>query len=360
MSSFKWITSARKAGRKFGKWLRGKGKNPSNGVAGISREDCAQLAAMRGRHVVPVREPMLLISQAPRSGGTFLSQLFDGHPHCHAHPGELDICHPDKTTWPRLDLNATADEWWSMLDQPDSRLFFQKGYKKSGLGASEARLPFLLVPSLQRALFAEQLAATPIHCARDVLNCYWTAYFNAWLDNQNLLGTQKEWLTAFTPRLMQREQSVADFFSDYPDGILVSVIRDPLNWYASARRWSPGEYGPIDLALGHWEANAQAMLRNHERFPSQVILLTFEKLLQDTAATVRWLAERLGIQEHPALLTPTFNNQPIKANSSYHVPSAGVLREPMDRFRQDLEGHEIAQIERQALPIFEEVVGRAA
>jgi hypothetical protein len=37
--------------------------------------------------------PLVLISQAQRSGGTLLSQLFDSHPAIAAHPHELSIGH---------------------------------------------------------------------------------------------------------------------------------------------------------------------------------------------------------------------------------------------------------------------------
>ena len=49
------------------------------------------LCRARLEHVVDVREPLVLISQAKRSGGTLLRQLFDGHPEFHAHGHELDI-----------------------------------------------------------------------------------------------------------------------------------------------------------------------------------------------------------------------------------------------------------------------------
>ena len=52
-----------------------------------------QLGRVRTDHVVRVREPMVLVSQIQRSGGTLLSRLFDGHPECHAHPYELKIGH---------------------------------------------------------------------------------------------------------------------------------------------------------------------------------------------------------------------------------------------------------------------------
>jgi hypothetical protein len=54
-------------------------------------------------------------------------------------------------------------------------------------------------------------------------------------------------------------------------------------------------------------------------------------------------------------LTPTFNKQPIKANSSYAVKSAGVLREPANRYENELNRAELAEIERVALPLYHEV-----
>ena len=60
-------------------------------VDGISRADARQLCRMRLRHLRPVTEPLVLISQVQRSGGTLLSQLFDMHPQCHAHPDELAV-----------------------------------------------------------------------------------------------------------------------------------------------------------------------------------------------------------------------------------------------------------------------------
>ena len=56
------------------------------------------------KHVQPVTCPLVLISQIQRSGGSLLSQLFDGHPEVHAHPHELKIGYPKKDTWLRPPL----------------------------------------------------------------------------------------------------------------------------------------------------------------------------------------------------------------------------------------------------------------
>ena len=63
-------------------------------------------------------QPLVLISQVQRSGGTLLSQLFDGPPQVHAHPDELKIGGPRETDWPQLDMRLSPDEGFELLFEP--------------------------------------------------------------------------------------------------------------------------------------------------------------------------------------------------------------------------------------------------
>ena len=102
-------------------------------------------------HIRPVTSPLALVSQVQRSGGTLLSQLFDGHPELHAHPHELKIGYPTKYTWPRLDLNDNPNRWLEILFEGKVLKHFRKGYKKQK-GQDEVFL-FLFLPSVQREIF---------------------------------------------------------------------------------------------------------------------------------------------------------------------------------------------------------------
>src|SRR5262245_51494389 len=73
-----------------------------------------RIAILVRRHAIPVTQPLVLISQIKRSGGTLLSQLFDGHPSCYAHPHELQIG-KSKYQWPKLDLSAHPREIFHYL-----------------------------------------------------------------------------------------------------------------------------------------------------------------------------------------------------------------------------------------------------
>ncbi len=148
--------------------------------------------------LVQVREPLVLISQVQRSGGTLLSQLFDGHPECHAHPGELHIG-PGKSHWPDISTSASRRSLVRRLVRADHARVRREGYSKTTAGARRAGtfdvFPFRFDPELQRAIFLGEGRAR-LH-RREVLDAYMTSYFNAWLDNANLRTGPKRVVTAF-------------------------------------------------------------------------------------------------------------------------------------------------------------------
>jgi hypothetical protein len=313
----------------------------------VCREEYTHLCKMRREKRVEVNQPLVLISQIQRSGGTLLSQLFDGHPQCHAHPYELFIGYPKKMMWPALDLQDSRASWFKTLfEKPVLRSFYQ-GYTKYGKGIEEDLevFPFIFLPSLQKALFNDCAAAKPIQSQRDIFNCYMTSYFNAWLDNQNLYGKQKRLITAFVPRMGMDEENLQRFFTTYSDGKLLSIIRDPKSWWVSARKHKPTVYGELDPAIDLWLSSTEAILAAKKQYGTNVHPLKFEDLVTDTEGTMRLVAAVLGIDFDPCLLTPTFNGFPIKADSSYKVQGYGVIKDPVTRHKQILTDAETARIE---------------
>ena len=301
----------------------------------------------RINHLVPVRQPLALISQIQRSGGSLLTQLLDGHPECHAHPFELKIGHPQEWNWPQLDL-ATPETWFSTLFEKRVVKHFVGGYRKPGTGTRDQVefFPFLFLPRLQKRIFDTCVASWPIARERDILDAYFTSYFNAWLDNHNLYSGPKRVVTGFTPRLNMRRASVEGFLASYPDGTLISIVRDPRAWYASARAQRHAKrYADLEQSIRLWRRSAEAAIDAHDRFGERVLVLTYEQLVGDTEATLRRVAERLGIAESPIMLMPTFNGRPIRANSSFAVARHGILSERIDAYRAVLDPAMVTQIE---------------
>lgn len=280
------------------------------------------------RHIVPITEPVVLISQAGRSGGTLLSQLFDGHPECHAHPYEFRLGGPKRFDWPELDLDQKPEQWFKALFETVSIRLFKEGYRK---GRSEDNeFLFLLLPYLQRAIFINQISSHDTLTKRDVYNAYLTSYFNGWVNNQNIHGPKKI-VTGFCPWTLIDRNNVCSFFEVYPDGYLISLIREPKSWYSSMKRHSK-EFADIPQTMKMWIESAQAMVRNKKEFGDKVCILRFEDLVANTSEAMHFLAEDLlGLMFNDVLLMPTFNKQPIKANTSFKVEQFGVIKDPISR-----------------------------
>jgi hypothetical protein len=316
-------------------------------------DEYAQLCRVRLQTLVRVREPLVVVSEVPRSGGTLLSQLFDGHPECHAHPTELKIGGRKTWRWPALDL-AAPEKWFETLFEKKAATHFLRGYDKSLDRQHEYDVfPFVFLPKLQRLIFEQCVAERPVETERDLLDGYFTSYFNAWLDNQNLYGGPKKVVTAFWPRFIVEEQNVEGLFRAYPDGTLISIVRDPRGWYRSASLWLPKYRDRLGLAIEMWRRSTEAALAASERYGDRVLILSFEDLLREPEATMTLVAARVGISMSPTLLAPTFNGRPIRANSSEPVRRYGVLPDRAERWREDLDPRTVATIEEATGDLYE-------
>jgi Sulfotransferase family len=326
----------------------------------ITDKEITRIHKMRSGHIIPVEQPLFLVSQISRSGGSLMAQLFDGHPECHTHPGELHIGYPKKYNWPDLDLKQKPDKWFEMLFERRLPGYAEEGFVKvprhmrSSYSASQIRYPFLFLPKLQREIF-RKCATQGIRSQRDIINCYMTSYFNAWLDYQDLYRGERKCVFAFTPRLSMYEDSVERFFRDYPDGKMVTIVRDPKTWFVSFVKRKPEERGNITEAMTRWNTSAQAALNNRQRWRNRVILLTFEDLLQDPETTMRHLTQALGLTFDKCLLTPTFQGMPIRANSTFRVEKDGVLDTPLQRAGA-LTPAEVDGIERETSSLYAKVL----
>jgi len=306
-------------------------------------------------HIRPVTCPLALISQIQRSGGSLLSQLFDGHPELHAHPHELKIGYPTKYTWPKLDLRDDPNRWLETLFEYSVLSHFKKGYKKEK--KRDDAFLFLFLPSVQREIFLDYVGSIDSLRLRDVFDGYMTSYFGAWLNNQNSHG-QKRFITAFTARLAMRNENMESFFEIYPDGRLISIIRDPKNWYPSAIRHKPRICRGIRDGLELWKKSAQAMLRNKERYGDRVHILTFEDLITKTRSVMLYLAEVLEIKFEDILLIPTFNKYLIRANTSFEADQNGIINNTLQRYKT-LTREELEFIETNSKDLYGQVLDLA-
>ena len=312
----------------------------------------ALVMRQRAIAIVRVTEPLALITQIGRSGGTLLMRLLDGHPQCHVVPHELGRMVRGLDA-----LVAGRGDPWEELTPPQQEDRFERGFRQSGkrLHGDRSRQPFLLPPIFQRVLFERTVAKNEASTPREVANAYFTAYFNSWLDNGNLRTGPKRWVVGFEPGLPPREA----LRSVYPDGRVISLVRDPWSWYASARRFNPERYPSLEEALAQWAEATESSLAWHEEEPDRIVIVSFRDLLAAPEATMRSLAAWLGIDFVPTMREPTFNGLPIAPNSSFRPADAPVSTEPLERGRRELSAEDSALVDARAAELYERALGVA-
>ena len=217
--------------------------------------------------------------------------------------------------------------------------------------------PFLFLPGLQKRIFDQCVAQTRVERERDVLDCYFTSYFNAWLDNQNLYSTPKRVVTAFAPEMNLRRTSRDSLFAAYPDGTLVSIVREPRAWYASARAQG-GRDKDVEVGMERWRRNVERTLEAIELYGDRAVALTYEDLVLETEPTMMRLADRIGISMSPSLLEPTFNGRPIRANSLEQV-GHGVVSERIRAYKHTLDAATTARVDELAGDLYERIRDRS-
>ena len=306
------------------------------------------LSRICSEHVSPLTSPLALIVEIKGSGGKLLSQLFDGHPELHVHPHELMIGYPEEHTWPKIDLSGPPARWFEILYEDIVSQYNREGYKEEK--EDEQTFPFVFISSLQREIFLRYVDSVHSKRRRDIFDAYMTSYFGAWLNNQNYYGSKK-FITACMPKLWAIKDDAESFFEVYPDGRLISLVRDPKAWFQSARRMWPDSYVDVGLASSEWSESAQTMLWNRERYGDRVCLIQLEDLIGKTEKVMRFLAESLGIEFADILLTPTFNKFPVKASINFNAKDQNIEHSLLSTEKTVTE-HELGTIGRQTSEIY--------
>jgi hypothetical protein len=230
------------------------------------------------------------------------------------------IGYPERHVWPKIDLDNRPERWFETLFEDMVDEYNREGYKRGR--EDKQTFPFVFISSLQREIFLNYLDSIQAITLRDVFDAYMTSYFGAWLSNQNYNGPKKA-VTAFSSNLAMTNENMGFFFEVYPEGRLISLVREPRNWSAARRRHQPTGYGDISLAANKWNESAQAALRNKERYADRVCLIKFEDVVGKTRAVMLYLAEFLGIAFEDILLVPTFNTLPLKIDTSFQGEDHG-------------------------------------
>ena len=111
---------------------------------------------------------------------------------------------------------------------------------------------------------------------------------------------------------MSALEGIDNFSQIYPDGHVIFIARNPLDWLSSATklRKSSRYEGSFDRALLDY-------ISCYENVPESAIVIDFDKLLLEPKSTLTSLCEYIGIEYWPTFETTTANSILVSANSSH-------------------------------------------
>jgi hypothetical protein len=231
----------------------------------------------------------------------------------------MRIGYPTKGTWPRLDLDNTPDYLFATLFHAELAYMACKGYRKTGKAKQEQkRIKFTYSPLEHYENFVKLLPRSP--SAREVLDTYLSTFFQAWQPDTS----DAVYVAGFVPRMAAFPESIARFFCDYPDGRLITILRDPADWFASRRAHTKGgvaRYDHVKSEIDLWNHMARTGLHYRREYGDQrFMLLSFKDLVTDREGTMRRICTWCGIPFDDAMLEQTFDGKPVVPNTNFDDP----------------------------------------
>ena len=137
------------------------------------------------------------------------------------------------------------------------------------------------------------------------------------------------------------DKSLNDFFETCPEGKIMTVIRSPASWYASARVHG---YENVENAMDLWARSARESINLNERWLDAFKKLFFGDLVLDNQKVMEEIARFCGLKWEDTLSQPTFNGFDAPSNSRFES-KLGVDTGVVDRWRTHLGDDEWSYIE---------------
>lgn len=307
-----------------------------------------------------MHQQLLLITQLHRSGGTLFSQLLDGHSKIKAHPHELFIGKPEKWDWPQLkDALSSADQVFSALQEEKiakigkAGLFIKPGSNKA---ATDQGVPFHYDMDVHRAAFKSLFKQAPAMSQRLAIQLYLSSFFQAWPEFRG--SGSERYISCFLPHILLHAESMQRLFLDFPDLLLVSLLRRPDTWISSLVNHIGLDLANVKKTTAHlerWKSSVKTIVALHSNPAIHTFATSYEALVTDTAAEMRRFCQAAGLSFEPILLTPTVGGFPVLPNSSYNRTETGVNQESL-KLRHPLPDPIQALIVDKYLPLYEKSV----
>jgi hypothetical protein len=287
----------------------------------------------------------LVVSGLQRSGTTLVTQLLRNHPQILSYYAELHIGRPNKYYWPNLVNAENSMERFKLLIPRNLAQKFLNINSHENFLFDFARFKKVFLMLEKNIKNINQ---------REILNHFFTAYFNAYLNcNHSNYYDKYKYIVASIPGLTLFENSINSFVKDYPDGKVLVMIRDPLIWWNSARRHSDNLK---NKGLKRYEASLNNTINICDKYPRNIFVVSYDQLIKNSEDSIKLILNNLQLELSDVTNIPS--NFPYYGmdNSTYgHKKTNKIIKNKVNR-KIDIAKDEEQYIIKYIYPIYEKVL----
>lgn len=262
------------------------------------------------RDIISFAQRPIFICGAHRSGTTLVRDLLDGHPALCVLPAEAShfgALEKELASLGPEDRTATVGKHWLLrlvnpLNQPPFWLLGRDN--KTGSPYEAFAHAYRDIASLLHQASAPAPELSAVACA----------YARA-------RGQALDQLAGWVEKTPGNERYLKRIRREFPRARILHVLRDPdeaaLSYNALLRR-ANADAGSMIAMLWELTHSYRICRRALRSEPSErYLVLRYEMLVADRAAAMRRVARFLGIDDHPALISPLIAGLPTTPNSSH-------------------------------------------
>lgn len=283
-----------------------------------------------------------MLSAFHEMGGNVLQRFLDSHPQCMAYHFESTIA-----TSPSSNMIAGPNHWlaqryaypefgteWSpeecyhaMVDhelKPYLRSRHVSKFKGCGLEIDEKKRLKRFKYHVEELTYKranDYGSGVPVK-RREYIEAFFRATFDSW---ENFARTGKE--KAFVGYIPPINMDAPKFFSDFPDGKMVHIVRNVWSGFSDTIK------RPLPFSLERYcqlwnTVNSYARVCQR-KWPNNFFTLRYEDLIEDPKSVLNELCPALGLEPFVDTPRPSFNRKPLEqvapwGTIKYPTPEANV------------------------------------
>ena len=253
---------------------------------------------------------LLMLGAMYENGGNTTHRFLDGHPGLFTYPFESQIgtrlvndaltsMFPVKYRWPVFSLDATPLQDYRAIIDEEGKVRARTPY------VSKFRhMPFDMNDDARAARYQYLVQASGRSTGNNVA-AFFRATFDVWQDYRR--SGREQVHVGYSPIITVDAEAI---LTALPGAQVLHVVRNPFSAYADTCK------RPVPMALRDymqaWCLNQYHALLARERHPGRVHIIRTEDVMADPQAALATVMRALGLEDDPALATPSWNGTPLQ------------------------------------------------